>query len=185
MQVSGLNVQILLSNFVFGVRMIVTVGVIVGVVVSVVVSMAVIVTVIVTMIVTMIVSVIVSVGVIMCVAVTMGVIVRVTITMVMVAAFATQVVMSSLARVQNLNLDEVEDQGKHSDNKHLVADNLRWCEEAHSSLSKKPNRHDPNGCDRDHCSNNFSTVPSICQMIAHASLSQPQRDNRDGEPNDV
>ena len=188
-QVSGLNVQILLSNFVFGFRVIVYMAVIVFVVMSVVVLM------VVSMVMFMIMGVVVARMVMSMVMSSMIVIVVVTgvvvvmivcaVAMVMVAALATQVVMSSLARVQNLNLDQVEDKGEHSDNQHLVADNLDWCKEAHSSFSKKPNRHNPDSCDRDQCSNNFSAVPSICQVIAHTSLSQPERDNRDGEPNDI
>lgn len=131
-QVSSLDVQILLSNFVLGVRVIVSmvmlvivcviVLMIMGVVVacmvmSMVVSMAVIVSMIVTVIVTSVVVVVVVASV---------VVIMSAVAVIMVATLTTQVVMSSLARMQNLNLDEVEDQGEHRNNQHLVADNLRW-----------------------------------------------------------
>jgi len=126
-QVSSLDVQILLSNFVLGVRVIVSMVmlVIVSVIVSVIVLMIMRV-VVACMVMSMVVSSVIVTSVVVVVIVASVIVIMSAVAVIMVATLTTQVVMSSLARMQNLNLDEVEDQGEHRNNQHLVADNLRW-----------------------------------------------------------
>ena len=130
--------------------------------------MSVVVSVVVSMIVTVVVSVIVSsVIVTVVMSVIMSVIVCAVVVSVSTTAFTGRMVMlttemvMAFARVQNLNEDQVEAEGKDCDDQHVFADNLSRFHESHSSFSEEPDSHNPDGGNGNKCSDNFSASPTI------------------------
>ena len=130
--------------------------------------MSVVVTMVVTMIVTVVVSVIVSsVIVTVVMSVIMSVIVCAVVVSVSTTAFTRRMVMlttemvMAFARVQNLNEDQVEAEGKDCDDQHVFADNLSRFHESHSSFSEEPDSHNPDGGNGNKCSDNFGASPTI------------------------
>jgi len=66
-----------------------------------------------------------------------------------------------IARVEDSDLNDVEDQAHYGNNEHEVSFHLWWLKEAHGSLNNKPYRHNPNGGNRDKRTDNFGAMPSI------------------------
>lgn len=108
----------------------------------------------------------VAVAVVVPVAVTMRV--SVIVVVIMIVAFSAKMVVS-IALMEDLHHDQVENECKYCDTEHLLTDHLRWREEPLSGLNEEPHCHDPDSRDRDHRSNDLSTVPAVCQMVVRAS----------------
>lgn len=116
----------------------------------------------------------VSMSVAVVVSVAVSVIVGVIMTAVTVSAAATLTVgvvvlttkmIVALTRVQNLDLDAVENKGKDCHHEHLGSDDLNWLKETHSSFDEKPHSHDPDGSDRNHGADDLGAMPTIRQMV--------------------
>ena len=175
-QVGGADVHVAFVR----VAMVVSVGVAVIVTMVVAVIMSVVVAVIVAVVVSVRMTMIVS----MRVAVVMAVVMAFFVMSVAIALLATQVVVT-LSRVKNLHLNKVKNEGDAGDREHLGADDSGWLEESLSSLDKEPDSHHPYSCNGNHRANDFSTGPTVSQVIGGASLSKTERDDGNTEANNV
>lgn len=102
------------------------------------------------------------------------VVVAVTVVMIMSAAFvilAPQMVVS-VPRVQDFDLDQVEDETNDRHNQHRESFHLRRLIKSMRSLDDKPNSHDPHRGNRNHSSDNFCSVPPIRQRVSLIFLRQ-------------
>jgi hypothetical protein len=149
--------------------------------------MAVVVSMVMSMVMAVVVPVIVSVVVTMSVVVPVivSVVVSVVVAMVVTAALLTSKMVVTLAGVENLHLDEVEDEGHDGNHKHFATDDLGRLEETISGLDEKPDSHDPDGGHGDHSADDLSTVPAVCQMIVGTLLAESQGKDRHSEANNV
>jgi signal transduction histidine kinase len=96
------------------------------------------------------------------------VVVTVTVVMIMSAAIvilASQMVVS-VPRVQDFDLDQVEDETNDRHNKHRESFHLRRLIKSMRSLDDQPNSHYPHRRNRDHSSDNFCSVPPIRQRVS-------------------
>ena len=96
------------------------------------------------------------------------VVVTVTVVMIMSAAIvilASQMVVS-VPRVQDFDLDQVEDETNDRHNKHRESFHLRRLIKSIRSLDDQPNSHYPHRRNRDHSSDNFCSVPPIRQRVS-------------------
>jgi hypothetical protein len=92
----------------------------------------------------------------------------VTVVMIMSAAIvilASQMVVS-VPRVQDFDLDQVEDETNDRHNKHRESFHLRRLIKSMRSLDDQPNSHYPHRRNRDHSSDNFCSVPPIRQRVS-------------------
>jgi len=97
-----------------------------------------------------------------------------TVLMIMSAAIvilATQMVVS-VTRVQDFDLDQVEDETNDRHNQHRESLHLRRLIKSMRSLDDQPNCHDPHRRNRDHSSDNFCSVPPIRQRVCLTLLRQ-------------
>jgi len=102
------------------------------------------------------------------------VVVTVTVVMIMSAAIvilASQMVVS-VPRVQDFDLDQVEDETNDRHNKHRESFHLRRLIKSMRSLDDQPNSHYPHRRNRDHSSDNFCSVPPIRQRVSLTLLRQ-------------
>jgi hypothetical protein len=102
------------------------------------------------------------------------VVVTVTVVMIMSAAIvilAPQMVVS-VPRVQDFDLDQVEDETNDRHNKHRESFHLRRLIKSMRSLDDQPNSHYPHRRNRDHSSDNFCSVPPIRQRVSLTLLRQ-------------
>lgn len=101
-------------------------------------------------------------------------VVTMTVLMIMSAAIvilATQMVVS-VTRVQDFDLDQVEDETDDRHNQHRESLHLRRLIKSMRSLDDQPNCHDPHRRNRDHSSDNFCSVPPIRQRVCLTLLRQ-------------
>jgi hypothetical protein len=141
-----------------------------SVVVSVFVVVAVIVTVIMTVIVTVIVTVIMTVVMTMIVAVAI-------LSTVTRAFLTTSVHVAAFAGVQNLNVDQVEDEGEASDAEHDGTLDLRRIKEALGGLVEEPNGQDPDREDGTEGADDLNTVVAEGVFLVSAALGNLERND--------
>lgn len=84
---------------------------------------------------------------------------------VIMSASTTSHVVASFALMKNFHLDQVEEETHNSGNGHLWSFNLLWFNYTASSFENKPNCQGKQKYDRDHSSNNLSSVPSKSELF--------------------
>ena len=78
-----------------------------------------------------------------CLGVRVAVAVAVIMSMVVMVVVASQVVMT-IARVQDLHLNQIKEESHHCHSKHCATFDLGWLKEPFSGFSKQPDCHNPN-----------------------------------------
>ena len=106
---------------------------------------AMIMAVVVAMVMAMVMAVVMAVVMVMVVAVVMIVVMTVTMTMIMI--FTSKVIVS-LSRVQNLDLNQIENKAKTRNKEHHTAHNFWRVKKSLRRFNKQPNCHNPNRCNR-------------------------------------
>ena len=93
--------------------------------------------------------------------------------------------MPAFARVQDLNLDQVEEEGEDGDGEHDATTNLRWIEETLSSFVDEPERGEPDGKDGAESTNDLRSMVPEGEDFCSVALCDLEANDADAESYDV
>ena len=112
------------------------------------------------------------------VAVTMSMATAATFFVIMCVEALTQMEMS-IAGVQYLDLNEIEDKAHYSHKEHKFSLYHWWHEETVGGLLEEPDCHDPNTGDGNECAHELSSVPTKTEMVICLKSTQFNTSNSD------
>ena len=130
-------------HVIFYLHFVMVVAVVVAMVMAMV--MAVVMAMVMAVVMVMVMAVVMAVVMVMVVAVVVIVVMTVTMTMIMI--FTSKVIVS-LSRVQNLDLNQIENKAKTRNKEHHTAHNFWRVKKSLRRFNKQPNCHNPNRCNR-------------------------------------
>lgn len=92
---------------------------------------------------------------------------------------------ATLTRVENLDLDQIEDEGEDSCSEHDGSTDLGWVKETLSGLVNKPDSHDPDREDRAESAEDLDAMVAERVLRIGVLCGDTQGQDRDAEADDV